>query len=93
VDSNSEGGYFTEMAREPVRQDTKPVGARDYLTGCRHQVRGKEKYYRLNFVVKSCFEGLTKGSEMTKKKGVEPFLYFTPLSNSRNVIINQVNNF
>jgi hypothetical protein len=41
-DSNPEGVCFTEMVREPARQDIKTLGTRDCCTGCKTQFREKE---------------------------------------------------
>jgi hypothetical protein len=53
-DSNSEGVCFTEMVREPARQDIKTLGTRDCCNGCKNTVPGKRnRYFRLGFRLKN----------------------------------------
>jgi hypothetical protein len=62
-DSNSEGVYFIEMVREPVRQDAKTGGTRDFCNRCKNKGPGKRnRYFRLGFRLKNPVAvGLKKG--------------------------------
>jgi hypothetical protein len=67
-DSNIEGVYFTKMAREPDRQDTKPRVPVIAVTVAKHR-SGKKKQILLAGVPfkKSCCGGIIKGNEMKCK--------------------------